>query len=109
MKKFILFSFFLFQNAYCSDSLEGYFLYLKELGLSHGDYREGEIEVVIDPIQISHVQKIQENRLLKKGFSVEKAVEFSRIGVVSEDQYWVWIRDAVYFPKGVPGTYDRLV
>lgn len=28
---------------------------------------------------------------------------------MSEDQYWIWLRDAVYFPKGVPGTYDRLL
>ena len=52
---------------------------------------------------------MQEKRLLQKGYSEAEATEFSRIGVVREDQYWVWIRDAVYFPKGVPGTYDRLV
>jgi ADP-ribose pyrophosphatase len=49
------------------------------------------------------------SRLLKKGFSPADAAEFSRIGVVNEDQYWIWLRDAVYFPKGVPGTYNRLL
>lgn len=51
---------------------------------------------------------MQEDRLLKKGYSEEEAKEYSRIGVVQEDQYWIWLRDAVYFPKGV-GTNDRLL
>ena len=86
-----------------------YFSYLEQLGLSNGHYREGEIEIAIDPEEISYIQKIQEQRLLKKGFSPEEAEECSRIGIVNEDQYWIWLRDAVYFPKGVPGTYDRVV
>ncbi|MES2273273.1 MAG: NUDIX hydrolase [Chlamydiota bacterium] len=63
----------------------------------------------MDPAEISRIQKIQENRLLKKGFSSDESAEFSRIGIVNEDQYWIWLRDAVYFPQGVPGTYDRLL
>ena len=47
--------------------------------------------------------------MLRKGFSEADAIEFSRIGIVREDQYWIWLRDAVYFPRGIPGTYDRLV
>lgn len=89
-------------------SLEEYFSCVKQLAQSSGNYREGEIEIVMDPTEISQVQKVQEARLLQKGYSTEAAHEYSRIGIVYEDQYWVWLRDAVYFPKGVPGTYDRL-
>lgn len=71
--------------------------------------KRGEIEIVANPEQISQVQKTQETRLLKKGFSPEEALKFSRIGIVKEDQYWIWLRDAVYFPKGIPGTYNRLL
>ncbi len=35
--------------------------------------------------------------------------DLPEVGVVREDQYWIWLRDAVYFPKGVPVTYDRLI
>jgi len=52
---------------------------------------------------------VQENRLLRKGFSEAEAIEYSRIGIIREDPYWIWLRDAVYFPKGIPGTYDRLI
>lgn len=47
--------------------------------------------------------------MIKKGFSEADALEFSRIGVVREDQYLIWLRDAVYFPNKVPGTYDRFI
>jgi len=29
------------------------------------------------------------------------------VGVVAQDQYLVWVRDAVVFPSGAKGTYDR--
>jgi ADP-ribose pyrophosphatase len=108
MKKLLILGIVCFQNIYCNESLEEYFLCIEQLAQSNGNYREGEIEVVIDPAEISRIQKVQENRLLQKGFSTEKAIEFSRIGVVYEDPYWIWLRDAVYFPKGIAGTYNRL-
>ncbi|MBS0652381.1 MAG: NUDIX hydrolase [Verrucomicrobia bacterium] len=109
MKKFLLLSLLYFQGTFADQPLEEYFSFLKQLGQPNGNYRDGEIEVVVEPSEISKVQKVQEDRLLQKGFSAEDAKKFSRIGVVGEDQYWVWLRDAVYFPKGVPGTYDRLI
>lgn len=109
MKKFLLIGLLSVQCVFAQQPLEEYLSYLEQLNQSTGDHRQGEIEVVTDPAEISQIQKVQENRLLKKGFSVEQALEFSRIGVVSEDQYWIWLRDAVYFPKKIPGTYDRLI
>jgi ADP-ribose pyrophosphatase len=102
----------LFLMLSCLQSIysgEDYFSYLKQLAQPNGNHRNGEIEIVTDPTEISSIQQVQENRLLKKGVSEADAQEFSRIGVVREDQYWIWLRDAVYFPKKVPGTYDRLI
>jgi ADP-ribose pyrophosphatase len=82
---------------------------MAQLAQSNGNCQEGEIEVVVDPAEIAKIEKVQENRLLKKGFSKADALEFSRVGIVREDQYWIWLRDAVYFPNKIPGTYDRLL
>ena len=109
MKKIFTLSLLCFRCIYGNQPLDEYFVYIQQLNQSNGDHRKGEIEMVTDPEDISRIQKIQENRLLKKGFSAEKAAEFSRIGIVNEDQYWIWLRDAVYFPQGIPGTYDRLL
>ncbi len=109
MKKLSLLALFSFQCLYGNESLDKYFSYISQLDQARGNYRNGEIEIVVDPQEILKIQKTQEERLLSQGFSPEKAAEFSRIGVVDEDQYWIWLRDAVYFPQGVPGTYDRLL
>ena len=109
MKKLLVLGLLYFQCIYGNQPLDAYFSYLEQLAQSNGNYREGEIEIVVDPGEISQVQKVQENRLLKKGYSAEEAIEFSRIGIVREDHYWIWLRDAVYFPSGTPGTYDRLL
>jgi ADP-ribose pyrophosphatase len=109
MKKFLLLTLLYCQYICGNQSLEEYFSYVKQLNLPNGSFKEGEIEIVTDPTEISLIQKVQEKRLLQKGFSADKAAEFSRVGIVNEDQYWIWLRDAVYFPRGVPGTYDRLL
>lgn len=109
MKRLLILSLFSLQCVYGKEALEDYLSYVKQLAYSNGNYREGEIEIVLDPVEISRIQEVQKNRLLKKGFSQEESVEFSRIGIVREDGYWIWLRDAVYFPKGISGTYDRLI
>jgi len=109
MKKLCLLSLLYIQALFSDASLDSYFLYVQQLGASKGDYKKGEIEVVLDVAEIQKVQKTQEERLVKKGFSAADAKTFSHVGLISEDQYWIWLRDAVLFPKGVPGTYDRLI
>ncbi len=109
MRTVSILSLFCFLCLYASEPLEKYLSYLEQLAQPNGNYREGEIEIAVDPEEISRIQKTQESQLLKKGFSSEDAAEWSRIGIVNEDQYWIWLRDAVYFPQGVPGTYDRLL
>lgn len=87
IRKFLVISLFFCQWIRGGQSLEDYFSYISQLDQDRGNYSTGEIEVVIDPLEISEIQKIQENRLLQKGFSAEKAAEFSRVGIVNEDQY----------------------
>lgn len=109
MKHIFVLGLFCLQSLCADTSLNRYFSYMQQLAQSNGNFRQGEIEIITNPEEIVQVQKVQEARLLKKGFSPADAAEFSRIGVVNEDQYWIWLRDAVYFPKGIPGTYDRLL
>lgn len=109
MMKFLVLGLFCFRCVYGNEALEEYFSYIHQLDQPRGDYREGEIEIVTDPVEIAEIEKRQESRLLQKGFSAEEAAEFSRVGIVNEDAYWIWVRDAVYFPGGGAGTYDRLL
>jgi len=105
----IIITTFCAQSIYGNLSFDHYSSYLKQLDLPNGSYAAGEIEIITDPTEISKVEEIQKKRLLKKGFSEESADQFSRVGIVSEDQYLIFLRDAVYFPNGIPGTYDRLI
>ncbi len=74
-----------------------------------GNWKKGEIEIVLDPQLIQRTEKQMRSRLISKGFSEEDAIKWSSIGIVAEDLYWMWVRDAVMFPSGVVGTYDRLL
>ena len=74
-----------------------------------GDYERGEIEIVSTPKRILEIQDLQKMRLKKKGLSEEAAFESSRVGIVFKDNYLMVVRDAVVFPTGAEGTYDRLV
>lgn len=95
---------FLFSTPY-----ESYLKFLEKHPVPLGSYQAGEIEIIKDPSMIASIEAIQKARLLKNGFSETQAHEFSRVGIVTEDQYWIWVRDAVIFPKGAKGTYDRLL
>ncbi|WP_420421563.1 NUDIX hydrolase [Simkania sp.] len=68
-----------------------------------------EIEILLTDEAIQKAETIAEERLLKKGISSELAKEWSRVGIINEDQYLYWVRDAVRFPSGALGTYDRIL
>jgi len=36
-------------------------------------------------------------------------LKMSQCGIVQTDPYWIWMRDAVIFPSGYEGTYNRVV
>lgn len=74
-----------------------------------GKWQFGEIEITVNPEQIRKIENQTRLRLLSKGIREEDAVKWSTVGIVAEDNYWIWLRDAVIFPSGVYGTYDRLM
>ncbi|MCH9812130.1 NUDIX hydrolase [bacterium] len=74
-----------------------------------GNYKEGQIEVIIDPKTVQKIEENQAKRYIKAGESPKEAHEHARTGIVARDRYWVWVRDAVIYPSGAIGTYNRLV
>jgi len=102
----------LFVSCSCllyANSYDEYLSFLQKYPIPHGSYQAGEIEIATDPTVIASIEETQKARLIKKGYSEAQAHEFSRVEIVSEDQYWMWIRDGVIFPTGAKGTYDRLI
>jgi len=74
-----------------------------------GSWKQGEIEIATSPAEIKKIEDHTCHKLIRKGFSIEEAKQYSRVGIVAEDQYWIWIRDAVIFPGGIKGTYNRII
>ena len=105
---------FLATLSLCADDghIEKYLKFLEQhregLGKT-GNYKEREIEIVTDLKKVREIEKLQKARCLKQGMSEEGALLASRIGVISEDLYWVFIRDAVIFPSGAEGSYNRIL
>ncbi|MBI5346952.1 MAG: NUDIX hydrolase [Chlamydiae bacterium] len=59
----------------------------------NGDWKKGEIELVLD---LPTMMKIQ--------------TQFHQpVGVVAEDRFWIWIRDAIILPTGEYNTYNRFI
>lgn len=81
------------------------------------DHTKGCIEIIYNRDKINEAREITYNRLfereISKGKSDKEAHEYAvnscNPGVVFSDQYWLWIRDAVQFPSGFIGTYNRMV
>lgn len=99
--------FFLAAAAYAGQI--SYLDVLERLGSPMGDRTKGEIEIVVEPENIEKIEAFQKQQLIQKGCSEKDAANFSKVGIVAQDQYWMWIRDAVIFPNGTPGTYERLI
>ncbi len=74
-----------------------------------GNHTSGEIEIASTPELIQSVQDATKERLIKEGYTHFEAKNWTRVGVIAEDQYWIWIRDPVIFPSGFKGTYNRIV
>ncbi|MBM3193873.1 MAG: NUDIX hydrolase [Chlamydiae bacterium] len=103
----------LIMSTICAeDSISQYLKFLSEnevvLG-KKGNFKLGEIEIVTDPSKIKEIEKLQKARCLKQGMKNEEALLASKIGVIADDLYWVFLRDAVIFPTGAEGAYNRLI
>lgn len=81
------------------------------------DYTEGVYQIIYDREGIAAIRKEVYERLYQKsklqGLTHDQAdqlaTNFSRPGVVCEDQFWIWIRDAVISPQGYRHTYNRMI
>ncbi|MBS0584758.1 MAG: NUDIX hydrolase [Verrucomicrobia bacterium] len=80
----------------------------KVLG-SLGNYKKGEIQIVTAPKLLTEIQEVCKIRYQKNGLSEKEALLASRVGVLSEDPFWIVVRDAVIFPTGAYGVYNRLI
>ena len=81
-----LLTFILVLPLYAEDSISNYLKFLKanqEVLGKNGNFREGEIEVVTDPLKIRDIEKLQKARCLKQGMSEAEAVRASKIGLIS--------------------------
>ncbi|HPE84866.1 MAG: NUDIX hydrolase [Chlamydiia bacterium] len=74
-----------------------------------GSHKSGEIELSTNQDQIHAIQKTASERLIKEGYSPAEAKNWTRVGIIAEDQYWIWVRDPVLFPSGHMGTYNRIL
>lgn len=81
---------------------------LKRVG-DLNDSSKGTYEIFYDIDRIKAVRAKVFDRLFKKYNDKENASNQSRIGVVAEDDYWLWIRDAVKAPSGIEHTYNRII
>ena len=59
-----------------------------------GKWKDGEIEITVNPKE--RIRKNYENqmrlRLISKGIHEQDAEKWSSVGVVAEDNYWMWVR-----------------
>lgn len=69
----------------------------------------GEIQILTDPAKIIEVEKKQKQAFIKRGLSPKEAEKMSQCGILVSDSYWLFVRDAVLFPSGHEGTYNRVI
>jgi ADP-ribose pyrophosphatase len=74
-----------------------------------GNWLQGEIETIFDYQTICKVQADYFQKFLKKGVLEEEADRRSQLGIIAEDAYWVWIREALLFPSGHCDIYNRFI
>ena len=73
-----------------------------------GNWQKGEISLVTEPSLILEAQELFYQKYVKK-FTPEVAWAASRAGVIMQDPYVLVLRDAVRFPNGKLGLYNRKV
>lgn len=81
-------------------------LYQMHPKLVNGDHTKGEIEVVTDPERIAKIEEVMRRSLLAKGLSETDALEWSRVGIVSQDAFLLQLRNAVIFQNGKEGLFN---
>lgn len=108
MLKRILFISFILSSCATAQSTDYRYLSLirdyNELGP-----KEGPLELLTDPAMIHLAQGKQYDFAIRKGMDPYQANNASRIGIISQDPFWILVRDAVRFPGGRYGAHLRLI
>jgi hypothetical protein len=94
-----------------SKHLDEYLEFLKKsdhLG-ECGNYKDGKIEIVTEKKTILKIEETLAKRYMKLGESKKDAYLHAKIGIVAKDRYWWWVRDAVIFPSGATGAFNRII
>jgi NUDIX domain. len=74
-----------------------------------GNWQLGESQTIFDEKTMREVQAEYFQEFLEKGLSQEEAARRTQLGVVCEDGYWVWVREALRFPSGRCDIYNRFI
>lgn len=74
-----------------------------------GSHRDGEVEIVTDPDEIRRIENACYERYLQQGMDSIIARESSQAGIISQDPFWIFLRDAVIFPNGNKGLFNRII
>lgn len=103
-----LFSNSLFADVYF-DQYQAFLKNSKETLGPMGSFQKGELEIILDPLQIETLRKSSYESLRKEGVCPDKADKWTRVGVVSQDSQWLLLRDAVKLPSSELVLRDRLL
>lgn len=76
---------------------------------SAGNWQLGESQTIYDDQMMRDVQADYFQHFLNRGLSEEEAARRTQLGVVSEDDYWVWVREVLQFPSGQFDIYNRFI
>lgn len=72
-----------------------------------GDWTQGQIEILDNPVDILAAEKAAINQLVRQGVPEEEATQRVSVGIKAQTRWGVSICDAVKFPNGALGTYVR--
>lgn len=109
--KKIFFYLFFVQASYAydaNDNISKYLEYFSFIGFGNaGNYKNGEMQIVDDYDAMLQIQHQYYNQFIKKGLKHDAAKQYSRVGIVQEDPYWIWLRDPLILPNHTTTAYNR--
>ncbi len=110
MKRLVFFSLLFIQSLIGAETdLDQYLKFQSVPNFGRfGDHTNSEMEIIHDKQQILEIQQEYYQQFINKGFQPEEAKQFSKIGIVEQDRYWVWLRDPIVLPNGHLTGYNRL-
>src|ERR1700738_5040750 len=89
----------------CTSTLAEYLAFAKAHPERFVNPSEGGFTILLGEDEIREVETFMAQKLQVKGLPTQ----WSRVGIVYQDQYGMILRDAVRFPGGAPGTYIRFI